>query len=221
MDLGLIDADSLWPDRPSVEWAWACGHRLVAQIRDFEGQLGPILCNKCKSLPSSVSLSDPLLDWLRNSASRRTSARHSNGPNAIAAWFEGGQAELAAACILCPGSVAKWGRLHQTCQPNKCNDLRAEWTCVPKPIEIKFRTSDFLRLQSEPNSCYYVRMCREAAKWRLACWCDGAEKVNWWKEHDGRWKKYFRFFKGMQEFPKSSKWISIEVDSTTDGSSNP
>jgi len=122
----------------------ACGHCAAEGEVALppHGAPGPLVCTHCGALISMISV-EPWQGYIERRVAqyaecqrsgRLGSRKQSFGQSDQSIDRDGREAELAACLLLCPGQRHHW----QTAEgPNRGNDLPAEWTLLPRPVEVK------------------------------------------------------------------------------------
>lgn len=170
-------------------------------------QLGLLTCPACRSPILEVDVRDAR-SWIDQQVERKRqlaqrghlgTRKQSRRQSDERIDRDGLSAELAAAVILCPGSLAAWQRAAAAQKNNRGRDLLRSWTGLAKPVEVKqtrYQDAERGYLLVRPprwtpgklhrehiDDAIYVLMIGEPHQFRLAGWCDrehllGAGKLN-------------------------------------------
>ena len=114
------------------------GHVLLPPL----GSDGLLVCPNCGRLVTMIGV-EPWRSQIEQRIAEMARRQHSGaigtrkqsyGQSDTAVDRDGREAELAACLLLCPGHRDQWLRADG---PNRGCDLPAEWTQLPKPVEVK------------------------------------------------------------------------------------
>ena len=106
------------------------------------GSKGPLVCLHCGALISMISvepwhgdIEQRVTEFAERQQSGQLGTRkQSLGQSDQNIDRDGREAELAACLLLCPGQRHLWRTADG---PNRGNDLPADWTELPRPVEVK------------------------------------------------------------------------------------
>ena len=121
------------------------------------GSNGPLVCPNCGQLITMIGV-EPWRSQIENRVAEMArrqrigaigTRKQSFGQSDTDVDRDGREAELAACLLLCPGYRQEW--FHSD-GPNRGCDLPAEWTSLPKPVEVKQT-----RYCDERRGCLIVR----------------------------------------------------------------
>jgi hypothetical protein len=136
------------------------------------GAQGPLVCMHCGALITMISV-EPWQGYIerrvaelaeRQRSGQLGTRKQSLGQSDQSIDRDGREAELAACLLLCPGQRLLW----QTNDgPNRGNDLRREWTLLPKPVEVKQT-----RYCDDRRGCLIVRPPRNTPGYMRAEYID-------------------------------------------------
>ncbi|MDA1050441.1 MAG: hypothetical protein O3C40_08155 [Planctomycetota bacterium] len=122
-----------------------CGQPARLQLADGRTRTGPLRCNQCGALISTIDVAGAQ-SWMEAQVTRKreltqsgrlATRKQSTQQSDEEIDRDGLSAELAACAILCPGSLHRWRKRSELSQENRGRDLLRQWTGLNQPVEVK------------------------------------------------------------------------------------